>query len=977
MWKYWRQNNAIDLNIKEVRKMKGKAVAVLMVLGAIGLLFCAGCGGGSRKISQSAGIGLSPSYSGPTGSVILHVVWPQRDSRVIPEEAKVIDIEVTGEGLPVARKAQIEKPETKARIDNLPIGQKGISATAREGSGGPALAFGFATTIVEPNRVKDVVITLQRIEQIGVASARALVQEARDAAITLGSGIANELVNQALVWQLDLVPTFALTMQRLDFVNNILTGFHSAKVDEEYLEGQLTDFPSATYKAHQGGWWWYVELEKVGPADPDTWVVQFPESDALLAGMTLTFKRTEKPNNLKINEWEFKVTSTTELQLLYEGRLTFEANTQNRVTRIVVNGTFKDKFLPDGITVNGTLTGTPLGEKSYTKVSFSGRIQSPKISLTVDEATATFNPPPDAQKWGNFLTKAELKNFKFKTQRVAGPIEVTGNLSVEAQIDDKTPEKGPLLKKGSFSGGYESTDLTFEGSIAFDWKNPQRELTEVPKGTATIEGRWAMRNRPIFRVKFSLTSASPFEVAIDITRGDRFLKGKLTGDWEVKNGDLKVTDWSLDLKNEMDLTVEFKKGVKEGLIKAPDGTKLADIQRDPDLDLLVVRYIDGTLESLEPTGTAFQPRPITGTVRGRVVDDKTGQPVADAWVYSGYDSTSTDAQGFFELRALAGRQTIKVWHWEYSSAEVEVDVPPRGIVTVPDIRLLPYPSIFGVVTDAATNNPIFNARVWLLDWISTWTDEQGHYRFTHLEPGIYTVRAEHDDYETAEQQVTLQAGEKKELNFRLTPKVAPLQVSGTVRDVATGQGIAKAVVALFDKELLDWTLTDEQGNYTTSVPPSTLHLAAGAQGYFPSDKKALAPVVNFDLQPKPPVSPAATLRGTVRDAVSTQGIANVVMFAGWENGEISEIAVTNEQGEYTMQVPAQTEIVVGVVLVRGYEFPDPVTVTTGEEGSETVQDFLLNPSRSRRTITKTSSLQRWLQQKAKSSSVHSIRSRRK
>ncbi len=636
----------------------GRKVAVMFVVVGTLALLCVGCGGGSRKVGPSQTSGLFSDYSGPTGSLILHVVWPV-NTREIPPETTVIDIEVTGEGLPTARRAQIQKPATSARIDNLPIGQKGVSATARAQPGGPALAYGFATTIVEPNKVKDVVITLQRIEQIGIAQARALVQEVRDSAISLGSGITNELVNQSLVWQADLVPTFALTMQRLDFVHAILTRAHDADLGENedhWAYGTLTELPPATYKAQlwmEWGWW-RVELKKVGDAPaPDTWVVQFPESDALLEGMTLTFKLVRKTNNLKVNEGEFKVASDREPQLLYEGKLTLEQDAQNRVTKMTVTGTFKDKFLPDGITVEGTLTGTPQGEKSYTQVRFTGSISSPKLRLTVGEATATFNPPPDVEKWGNFLTKAELKNFRFETRGVTEPITVTGELSVETVIDEQTPEKGPLPKKGTFRGGYQSSNLTFEGTIAFDWQNPQREpLAEVPKGTASISGRWAMRNKPIFSVSLTLTSASPFEVAIDITRGDHFLRGKLTGDWKVEDGELKVTDWKVNLKNENNLSVEFSKGAESGVIEAPDGSKLADIQKDPDLNLLVVRYIDGTIESLEPTDFAFQPRPITGTVRGRVVDAQTNQPIEGAQVWSGYEGTSTDAQGFFEVRAL-------------------------------------------------------------------------------------------------------------------------------------------------------------------------------------------------------------------------------------------------------------------------------------------------------------------------------------
>jgi len=605
MLKHSPPRNKVHSEIKkEVCTMTHRIPQLLIGVGLLALVG-AGCGGSSPTDL--------PAPNGPTGSLILHTVWPQA-SREIPPEATIIDIEVTGEGLPTARTARIQRPQDSARIDNLPIGEKGIAATARAQVGGPALAYGFATTVVEANRVKDVTIILGRTDQAGVADARAMIQEARDAAVTLGADLAREVANQALVWELDLVPLFALTMQRLDFLQQILTEEHGAMIDDSEEWGKLTSLPTGTYQADLWGdeGWWEVSLKKIGEApSPDTWIVQFPENDALLAGMTLTFRLTRKTNNLEADEGEFTVTSASEPQLHYEGQLTLQADGQNRVTQMAVNGTFRDKFLPaPGVTVQGTATGTPLEAKSYSVVSFTGSLQSPKLTLTVGEAKATFNPPAGAQKWERFLTQAELKDFRFKTQGVAEPVEVTGNLSVEAVIDQDTPERGPLVKKGNFSGSYRSNAADFTGSIAFDWQNPQRELTEAPKGTASLQGRWAAANRPIFTASLTLTAASPFEVAIDITRGTHFLRGQLTGNWQVQDGALEVTEWSLNLKNEANLSVEFNDSSEGGVIKAPDGSKLADIQRDPDLDVVLVRYIDGTVESLQPTDPSFTPHTV-------------------------------------------------------------------------------------------------------------------------------------------------------------------------------------------------------------------------------------------------------------------------------------------------------------------------------------------------------------------------------
>jgi hypothetical protein len=261
-------------------------------------------------------------------------------------------------------------------------------------------------------------------------------------------------------------------------------------------------------------------------------------------------------------------------------------------------------------------------------------------------------------------------------------------------IDDETADKGPLPKKGNFNGTFQSSKLAYEGNISFDWQNPQRQPV-VPKGTASFNGRWAVPNRPVFSVSLTLTSSNPpdFEIAIDITRGDHFLRGKLTGKWQLfDNDNLKVTEWVINLRNENDLLVQISETSSKnvvGSIFAPDGTvKLADIEKDPDLEIVVVRYIDGTLEALLPTSTEFSPKPILGTVQGQVVDAQTKQGIPQAWVSSGYEGTSTDEQGFYELKAFAGHQKIEVWHWRYEPKEVDVDVPPHGTVTL-NIELQP------------------------------------------------------------------------------------------------------------------------------------------------------------------------------------------------------------------------------------------------------------------------------------------------
>jgi len=694
---------------------------VLVLVAALVLGGCGGGGSGLVSIPATTPGGTFGDYAtGPTGSLVFRMAWPSTGTRTIPEAATTVGIEVTGEGLAQAVTTTIQRPADKATVDNLPSGQKGVAATARDASG-KALAYGAASVVVEAGKEKEATLTLQPIEEAGVAQARAMVQEVRDSSVALGEAFSGEIINQAAVWSADLVPTFALTMQRLDFIAELLhpgwgggavpatvggvsptAGARSRDIlgPEGQYFGDLMDLPTGKYQAilHTDPWSGFhtFELQKVGDTAENTWIVLGPQGDALLKGMEITLTRVPKTNNLGVDEGQLSVTSTEDASLAYQASLTLEADGQSRVTKMTIAGSFKDKYLPSGLTVDGAFTGEPLGNDSYKTAAFTGSIKSDKLSLSVEQASVAFEPPtatPDLDGWSSFVKSAELRNLVLQTANVEEPIRWAGTLSLpEMVIDDKVLDQGPYPKKGEWKGTYDSSALSYEGTLSFDWQNPQRHLTELPNGTVSLMGRLAARNKPVFSTSLTLTTtrAPGYTLAIDLTRGDKYLRGNLTGSTELDiDGHVKITDWSLSLKNENDLSVAFAKSTDGGTVTDRTGVKLADIQKDPDLKLWVLRYIDGTIESLAPSGFAYDPVPIIGTVTGRVVDAKTGKPIAWASVSSGYDGVSTDSEGKFELKALKGSQVLMVWYqWAVDGPkQVTVEVVAGGVANVGDIQL--------------------------------------------------------------------------------------------------------------------------------------------------------------------------------------------------------------------------------------------------------------------------------------------------
>jgi hypothetical protein len=87
-----------------------------------------------------------------------------------------------------------------------------------------------------------------------------------------------------------------------------------------------------------------------------------------------------------------------------------------------------------------------------------------------------------------------------------------------------------------------------------------------------------------------------------------------------------------------------------------------------------------------------------------------------------------------------------------------------------------------------------------------------------------------------------------------------------------------------------------------------------------------------------------TLRGEVKN--NGQGIPNVVIWADYGDEEAGEeeYAVTDEQGRYSMQVPAQKSVAVMAVLAKGYQ-PTPgdkvAIVQSGQAGSIITVNFIV------------------------------------
>ena len=171
-----------------------------------------------------------------------------------------------------------------------------------------------------------------------------------------------------------------------------------------------------------------------------------------------------------------------------------------------------------------------------------------------------------------------------------------------------------------------------------------------------------------------------------------------------------------------------------------------------------------------------------GAIAGRIVDAKTGVPVADAWIeatsFQGYGGVNgnTDSQGWYKLTGVApGNYRVKAYAdgagyirqyyggGHSSDGAGLISVNGTGTVGSVDIAMTRGASISGRITDAATGQPISGMDLSAgsvdsgqLAWDSTNSD--GTFALRGLPDGVIEVIAQGQGYLEVRKLVTIADG---------------------------------------------------------------------------------------------------------------------------------------------------------------------------------------------------------------------------
>jgi hypothetical protein len=299
---------------------------------------------------------------------------------------------------------------------------------------------------------------------------------------------------------------------------------------------------------------------------------------------------------------------------------------------------------------------------------------------------------------------------------------------------------------------------------------------------------------------------------------------------------------------------------------------------DPYLTALVLRAISGQ-QSLPSSGG--------GVVQGRVVDQKSGQPLAAVAVtLSGPESRSvaTDAQGAFTVPSLAaGNYRITYIRTGYSGAIASATVITGQVLDAGTVGLSQLGTagiVRGQITAGTTGAPIAGVTVTISGTVplSTVSDALGRYEFAAVAPGLVSVSANAPGYQAATVSPVIVGGQV--LTFSPALYTASETPPGTLRYqgkvVATGAAtpLAGVSIELSDGTRVIRTTSDASGQFTLTLSPGTYSAAFTFAGYNSVTQRFIGSAgatVNAGVVSMTPQRASSVVKGRVTNA-SGQGI---------------------------------------------------------------------------------------------------------
>lgn len=346
--------------------------------------------------------------------------------------------------------------------------------------------------------------------------------------------------------------------------------------------------------------------------------------------------------------------------------------------------------------------------------------------------------------------------------------------------------------------------------------------------------------------------------------------------------------------------------------------------------------LDGTDKTVNVQMAAIQYSSVSGTVK----DSTTGTAISGAIVRLGTRRDTTDSAGAYSFDSVTtGTNTVSVTATGYVGTSSSITTSGTDPQTV-DFKLvtIQYSSVSGTVKDSATGTAIAGAIVRLSTRRDT-TDSAGAYSFDSVVTGANTITVSATGYVSKTMQDTIPATAQT-LNIVLS-LIQYSSVSGTVKDSATGTGVAGAIVSLGTGATSKIDTTDADGKYALDSVAAGIYTIRVTKTYYVTKTitdtvPATAQTLDIILTP----AILGSVSGKVTDSAAGTPIAGAIVSMGTGVGIASSVDTTDADGKYSFEkITTRTTAYTITVSAAGHQAKSDTVFIT--DATAKTKDFAL------------------------------------
>lgn len=462
--------------------------------------------------------------------------------------------------------------------------------------GGTMLSAEYGNGLAPLDELAPVTNTVPAVIDPLVGPAKEMIQDLRDAGLTIKGTYEQELAEPVEAVMTDVGPYLESVAYHVD-------GLHP------YIIMDPDGFPCGVYEEDEYGWPWfraYYEgpgirwiIHRNDGVSTETWTVE--------GGM---FQPSSRPRRWTVRDLmtttiTFEVKNSEDAQFVFDGGLVLTSDdaTPELVTGAVLSARLKDSR-NQWLAQETTLVGDYEGE-------FDETVGSVRVGVNGSFSSQYINADGELVIDGNLSQGGEVR---FSGSISGAGVTVAGALSLQVVSNATMPDiglapndlriNGSLTKAGVATPIFEGTTyIEVENADTFDFSHDPPICPENWP-TCTVEFSGSVNPRGKASVSAHITVSTEeynaFDATVRYDHGSRWLEGTAS----YREPEETTYEGECHMQNQAGLRVDMEMLYNSddsleamGTIKNASGVKIGDIVTDQD-GLVRVEYVDGTWESL-------------------------------------------------------------------------------------------------------------------------------------------------------------------------------------------------------------------------------------------------------------------------------------------------------------------------------------------------------------------------------------------